>query len=90
MPRQLLTAALVSIFSFDMSRRPNHHLAFVTGPHQCLGFLLAKLEMRIFFQQLILRIESIELDDDPERLRASFTHGLKHLNIRYKFKPRSD
>ena len=76
-------------FSFDVSRKPNHHLAFGTGPHQCLGLLLARLEMRIFFQQLIPRIESIELDGDPERLRASFVHGLKHLNIRYKLKPRS-
>jgi cytochrome P450 len=76
-------------FSFDVARKPNHHLAFGTGPHQCLGLLLARLEMRIFFQQLIPRIESIELDGGPERLRASFVHGLKHLNIRYKLKPRS-
>ena len=76
-------------FSFDVSCKPNHHLAFGTGPHKCLGLLLARLEMRIFFQQLIPRIESIELDGDPERLRASFVHGLKHLNIRYKLRPRS-
>jgi cytochrome P450 len=74
-------------FDFDIERKPNHHLAFGTGPHQCLGLLLARLEMRIFFQQLIPRIESIELVGEPDRLQASFVHGLKHLNIRYKLKP---
>ncbi|HIG43003.1 MAG: cytochrome P450 [bacterium] len=73
-------------FEFDIERKPNRHLAFGTGPHQCLGLLLARLEMRIFFQQLIPRIESMELVDEPERLQASFVHGLKHMNIRYRLK----
>lgn len=76
-----------SPFSFDVSRKPNRHLAFGTGPHQCLGLLLARLEMRIFFQQLIPRIESMEVIGDPDRLQASFVHGLKHMNIRYKLRP---
>jgi cytochrome P450 len=74
-------------FEFDITRKPNRHLAFGTGPHQCLGLLLARLEMRIFFQQLIPRIESMELIDEPERLQASFVHGLTHMNIRYKLEP---
>ena len=39
-------------FRFDISRKPNRHLAFGTGPHQCLGLLLARMQMRIFFTQL--------------------------------------
>ncbi len=74
-------------FEFNIARKPNHHLAFGTGPHQCLGLLLARLEMRIFFQQLIPRIASIELIGEPDRLKASFVHGLKHLNIRYRLNP---
>ncbi len=69
---------------FNIERQPNRHLAFGTGPHQCLGLILARMEMRIFFQQLIPRIAEIELIDEPERIRASFVHGIKHLNIRYR------
>jgi len=45
------------------------------------------LEMRIFFRQFIPRIKSIDLLDEPERLQASFVHGLKHLPIRYQLIP---
>ncbi|MCB1693386.1 MAG: cytochrome P450 [Pseudomonadales bacterium] len=71
-------------FEFNISRKPNRHLAFGTGPHQCLGLLLARMEMRLFFQQLIPRIETMELIEPPERLQASFVHGLKHLRVRYR------
>jgi len=74
-------------FEFRIDRKPNRHLAFGTGPHQCLGLLLARLEMRIFFTQFIPRIDHIELADEPEHLRASFVHGLKHLPIRFRLKP---
>lgn len=74
-------------FRFRIDRKPNRHLAFGTGPHQCLGIILARMEMRIFFQQLIPRIVSMELLEEPKRLRASFVHGLKHLRIRYQLRP---
>jgi cytochrome P450 len=74
-------------FEFRIDRKPNRHLAFGTGPHQCLGLILARLEMRIFFRQFIPRLAHIELDGDAEHLRASFVHGLKHLPIRFAMKP---
>ena len=74
-------------FEFRIDRKPNRHLAFGTGPHQCLGLLLARLEMRIFFTQFIPRIDMIELTGPGEHLRASFVHGLKHLPIRYRLRP---
>jgi len=74
-------------FEFRIDRKPNRHLAFGTGPHQCLGLLLARLEMRIFFSQFIPRILHMELAGEPEHLRASFVHGLKHMPIRYRLKP---
>ena len=74
---------------FNIERQPNRHLAFGTGPHQCLGLLLARMEMRIFFQQMIPRIEEIALVEPPERIRASFVHGIKHLRIRYRLRPGS-
>ncbi|MGA1675239.1 MAG: cytochrome P450 [Pseudomonadales bacterium] len=73
-------------FEFRIDRKPNRHLAFGTGPHQCLGLLLARLEMRIFFTQFIPRIDMIELTGPGEHLRASFVHGFKHLPIRYRLR----
>ncbi len=72
--------------AFRINRKPNRHLAFGTGPHQCLGLILARMEMRIFFEQLIPRIVSMELTDEPERLEASFVHGLKHMPIRFQLR----
>lgn len=75
---------------FQIDRKPNRHLAFGTGPHQCLGLLLARLEMRIFFTQFIPRIKQMEITAPPSHLRSSFVHGLKHLPIRYQLTPSSD
>ena len=72
---------------FQVDRQPNRHLAFGMGPHMCLGNILARMELRIFYTQLLPRIESIELAGDPSFLRASFVHGVKHLPIRFKLKP---
>jgi cytochrome P450 len=74
-------------FTFRIDRKPNRHLAFGTGPHQCLGLLLARLEMRIFFTQLMRRLEHVERTAEPEHLRASFVHGLKHLPVRIRLSP---
>lgn len=73
-------------FEFRIDRKPNRHLAFGTGPHQCLGLLLARLEMRIFFTQFIRRLDRVELTAEPAHLRASFVHGLKHLPVRVRLK----
>ncbi|HJL60474.1 MAG TPA: cytochrome P450 [Pseudomonadales bacterium] len=72
---------------FRVDRQPNKHLAFGTGPHLCLGTVLARMEMRIFFSQLLPRIEQIELIGEADYLQASFVHGIKHLPIRYKLRP---
>ena len=52
------------------------------GPHFCLGAHLARLEMAVLFEQLLPRIESIELAGPPARLRSNFTNGLKRLPVR--------
>ncbi|MEO9468134.1 cytochrome P450 [Parasphingorhabdus sp.] len=68
---------------FDASRSPNRHLAFGAGAHQCLGLHLARLEMRILFNELLDRIETLELAGDPKRAKSTFVGGLKTLPIRY-------
>lgn len=74
-------------FAFRIDRaNVRQHLAFGYGPHLCLGQHLAKLEMRILFEELLARFDDFELAGEPEWTRASFVSGLKHLPIRYRAK----
>jgi cytochrome P450 len=70
-------------FRFDVGRDPNKHLAFGYGVHFCLGAALARMEMNSFFNELIPRLDSIELAGTPELSATVFVGGLKHLPIRY-------
>jgi cytochrome P450 len=68
---------------FDISREPNEHATFGrVGPHFCLGAHLARLELTVLLEELVPRVESIELAGEPRRLRSNFTNGLKHLPLR--------
>ena len=67
---------------FDATRSPNRHLAFGAGAHMCLGLHLARLEMRILFEALLDRIESVELAGEAKRSTSTFVGGLKTLPLR--------
>jgi cytochrome P450 len=70
---------------FDITREPNEHATFGrVGPHFCLGAWLARLELRVLLEELIGRVETIELAGEPKRLRSNFTNGLKHLPLRVR------
>ncbi|MEO0419343.1 MAG: cytochrome P450 [Pseudomonadota bacterium] len=69
---------------FDAARSPNRHLAFGAGAHQCLGLHLARLEMRILFETLLDRIETVELAGEPRRATSTFVGGLKTLPLSFK------
>lgn len=68
---------------FDVGRTPNPHMTFGPGGvHHCLGAHLAKLEIRITFEELLARPVEIELAGPPERLRSNFFNGVKRLPVR--------
>jgi cytochrome P450 len=69
---------------FDAARMPNRHLAFGAGAHKCLGLHLARLEMRILFEALLDRIDSVELVGEPRRSNSTFVGGLKTLPLRIR------
>jgi cytochrome P450 len=71
-------------FRFDVGRQPNRHLAFGFGAHYCLGALLAKMEMRALFGELIPRLRWIEPAGPAELTRSIFVGGHKHLPVRYE------
>ncbi len=70
-------------FRFDVTRTPNRHFAFgAGGPHFCLGAPLARLEMRVMFEELLPRIRGMESAGEVSRLRSNFINGIKHMPIR--------
>lgn len=71
-------------FEFRPERKPNKHLAFGYGAHLCLGQHLAKMEMRILFEELFPRLKSIALDGPPRNSEATFVNGPKNLPLRFE------
>ena len=68
---------------FDVSREPNPHLGFGIGVHFCLGASLARLEMRVMFEELLRRLPDVELDGPVARLRSNFINGIKSMPVRF-------
>ena len=66
----------------DLARQNNRHVSFGQGgPHVCLGMWLARLEIRVLFEELAKRIRSIEPAGDQKFLRSNFVGGLKSLPV---------
>lgn len=64
---------------FDITRDPNHHMAFGGGgPHFCMGSVLARQMLKHGFREIYTRMPDLKLGD-PEFLASSFMHGVKHL-----------
>jgi cholest-4-en-3-one 26-monooxygenase len=69
---------------FDVGREPNDHIAFGGGgPHFCLGANLARLEIRVMFEELLRRVPDMELDGPVVRLRSNFINGIKRMSVRF-------
>ncbi len=74
---------------FDV-RRPsredvrNQHRAFGIGEHFCLGSHLARLELRIVFEELTRRVRNPRLDGEIRWLRSNFIHGIKEMPIEFE------
>ena len=69
---------------FDIHRHPNPHLSFGIAEHYCLGVHIARLEGRVFFEELLATYPSIELTGEPVRTRSNLNNALKYLPIRLR------
>jgi hypothetical protein len=69
-------------YTFRADRSPNRHLSFGYGAHLCLGQHLAKMEMRILFEELLPKLESVELAGEPANSESVFVSGPKRVPIR--------
>ena len=66
---------------FDIRRDPNPHLSFGIAEHFCLGVHLARLEGRVFFEELLATFDRIELAGEPRRQRSNLNNALKALPV---------
>jgi len=67
---------------FDVRRDPNPQLSFGIAEHFCLGAHLARLEGRVFFEELLATFPTIELTGEPRRVRSNLNNALKSLPVR--------
>jgi cholest-4-en-3-one 26-monooxygenase len=69
--------------AFDVTRSPNEHIAFGgRGPHYCLGTALAKMEIKVMFEEMLTQTPDMRLAGEPDRLASNLINGIKHLPVK--------
>ncbi|RFZ41762.1 putative cytochrome P450 124 [Mycobacterium marinum] len=66
---------------FDITRKPNPHLGFGQGVHYCLGANLARLELRVLFEELLGRFGAVLVSQPVEWTRSNRHTGIRHLVV---------
>ena len=71
--------------TYDVTRSPNHHIAFGFGTHFCLGAALARLEIQVFFERLLQRVDRIDrIEGTPQvEMPNAFVHGLLEAHLAF-------
>ncbi len=74
---------------YDVTRNPNNHIAFGFGTHFCLGAALARMEIRLFFAELVRRVRSMRLvpGTAPVEMPNAFVYGLRSAHVEFDFEP---
>jgi cholest-4-en-3-one 26-monooxygenase len=72
-------------FEFNIMRDPNPHLGFGgNGAHYCIGANLARMEIKLIFNELADQIPDISKLAEPQRLRSGWINGVKDLQVSYR------
>ena len=66
---------------FDITRKPNPHIAFGTGTHFCMGSHIARLEMRVTLEEFLRRFPNLRLAGPPERMQSNFISAIKRMPV---------
>jgi cytochrome P450 len=70
-------------YRFDITRDAREQMAFGKGgPHLCLGNQLARMEIRIMFEEILRRVDSATELEPPRRVRSNFVNGIKEYRVR--------
>lgn len=75
--------AFVDPFRFDVGRAPNPHVAFSAGAHSCVGAPLARLQLRVVLEEIVMKLD-LEPAGAARVLRSDFNAGLKSLPVRVR------
>ena len=69
-------------YRFDIHRTPNEHVAFGRmSPHLCLGAQLARMELKVLFEELLPKLSDARLAGPVDRLRSNFIAGMKRVPV---------
>jgi cytochrome P450 len=68
---------------FDVTRKPNPHLGFGQGVHYCLGANLARLELRVLYEELFSRFSAVRVVRPVEWARSNRHTGIRHLVVEF-------
>ncbi len=71
----------------DLGRDPNPHVSFGDGPHVCLGAHLARLQLRVLYEETCALVPVLDVAGPPRRLVSNFIHGLKSVRLRLGDRP---
>jgi cytochrome P450 len=70
---------------FDINRDPNPHLGFGgNGAHYCIGANLARMEIKLIFNEIADQLPNIAKLSEPQRLRSGWINGVKELAVCYR------
>jgi len=76
-------AAIENPDAFIIDRaRPRQHLSFGFGIHRCVGNRLAEMQLRVVWEEILKRFETIEVVEEPTRVRSSFVKGYEEMKVR--------
>ncbi|MFI7241462.1 cytochrome P450 [Streptomyces qinglanensis] len=79
--------AFADPFAFDVARSPNRHVAFGFGPHYCVGAPLARIALRILFEETVQNVAAFEHAGPVEHLASDFVAGVKRLPVSAQLRP---
>ncbi|MEI5102664.1 cytochrome P450 [Streptomyces sp. PmtG] len=74
-------------YRFDVTRDPNKHIAFGVGAHRCIGAPMARLALKVFFDEVRASVERFEPAGPVEHLASNFIAGIRSLPVRTVLKP---
>jgi cytochrome P450 len=70
-------------YRFDVRRDASQQMAFGKGgPHLCMGSQLARMEVRVMFEEILARVDSVAALGEPRRVRSNFVNGIKSYPVR--------
>jgi cytochrome P450 len=74
-------AVFTDPYTFDVRRHPNRHLTFGSGPHFCVGFAIARMTLRVLFEEMFAMFEDFQLAGEVEHVASNFVAGITRLPV---------